>query len=86
MGRRGFHIFLNNGLTDGGGVISLKRRPPFKPWQAHGTPHGRSDAESFVMLQAESRIGFSMSLDFFFLNLSASLLPMAVVMSKGLRK
>jgi hypothetical protein len=27
--RRGFHIFLDNRLTDGGVVISLTSRPPF---------------------------------------------------------
>jgi hypothetical protein len=29
--RLGFHIFVENQFTDGGEVVSLKRRPPFIP-------------------------------------------------------
>jgi hypothetical protein len=35
--RRGSHIFLDNRLTDGSEVVSLKRRPPFTPRKIRDT-------------------------------------------------
>jgi hypothetical protein len=35
--RRGSHIFLDNGLTDGGEVASLTRRSPLTPTKIPGT-------------------------------------------------
>jgi hypothetical protein len=34
---RGFHIFLDNQLMDGGEVVSLTRQPPFTPRKIPGT-------------------------------------------------
>jgi hypothetical protein len=60
--RRGSYIFLDNRLTDGGGVVSLTRQPPFTTRKIPGThvgyrlsrPQGRNAAGRFRSIEKYS--------------------------------